>query len=69
MTSRSRNRAIFSIVGVVSGAWLLFRSMSPKGNEMTVSDEERESMRGGDVNQTTVGNKTARAPERGLKSP
>lgn len=48
---------------------MVFRALGPKHNSYIVSDEEREAMRGGDVNQTTAGNKTARAPERGLRSP
>lgn len=48
---------------------MVFRSMSPSQNRYIVSDEEREMMRGGDVNQTGFGNKTARAPEKGLRSP
>lgn len=57
------------IAGVVGGTWLAFRALAPKRNAILISDEEREAYRGGDVNQTNVGNKTARAPEEGLKTP
>ncbi|OJJ37753.1 hypothetical protein ASPWEDRAFT_39499 [Aspergillus wentii DTO 134E9] len=59
---RSRNIALFSILGVIGGAWLLFRAQAPKRNAYVVSDEERALMRGSDGNQTSQGNKTARAP-------
>lgn len=44
---------------------MVFRALGPKHNRYIVSDEEREEMRGGDFNQTTFGNKTARAPRVG----
>ena len=52
---------------VMTGGYLFFRAMSPSHNKYIVSDEEREMMRGGDMNQTTAGNKTARPPEKGLR--
>lgn len=54
---------------VIAGGWMVFRALGPKYGRYIVSDEEREVMRGGDVNQTDFGNKTARAPERSLRSP
>lgn len=57
------------VAGVIGGTYLIFRALAPKRNAIVVSDEEREAYRGGDVNQTDVGNKTARAPEAGLKTP
>ena len=57
------------VAGVIGGTYLTFRALAPKRNSMLISDEEREAYRGGDVNQTDVGNKTARAPEAGLETP
>lgn len=60
---RSRNIALMSIVGVVSGAWLTFRAMAPKKHAFVASDEELEAMRGHHSRQTDQDGKAPRPPD------
>lgn len=60
---------MMSIVGVIGGAWLFFRFLTPQQGAYVLTNEEKEAYRGGDNLQTDVGNKTARPPRKGYSVP
>lgn len=60
---------MMSVVGVIGGAWLFFRFLSPQRGTAVLTNEEKEAYRGGDYLQTDVGNKTARPPRKGYSVP
>ncbi|KAJ5130701.1 uncharacterized protein N7515_006740 [Penicillium bovifimosum] len=56
-TTRARNQAILSILGVIGGGWLLFRAQSPNKTDIVVSARDEKTMAG-----KTGEDKTARMP-------
>jgi hypothetical protein len=51
--------ALFSMVAVVTGGWLLFRAQSPNGKDVLYSEKEKKLMQG-----QTGPNAAGRAPSR-----
>jgi hypothetical protein len=49
--------------GVITGAWLVFRSLSPKRGAYLVTDEERAAMQGGRGDKWPEGNRRGKVPE------
>ncbi|GIJ92071.1 hypothetical protein Asppvi_011046 [Aspergillus pseudoviridinutans] len=60
---QSRNFALASMFGVITGAWLMFRALAPKHGRSLVSDEERAAMQGGHGDKFPEGNRRGFVPE------
>ncbi|KAJ5469162.1 hypothetical protein N7475_006914 [Penicillium sp. IBT 31633x] len=63
---RSRNIALLSVFGVLSGTWLVFRILAPRGTVLPSKDELKE-FQGRDSQQTDQGSATgftARTPRK-----
>ncbi|OQD69941.1 hypothetical protein PENDEC_c028G03755 [Penicillium decumbens] len=43
---RSRNMALFSMVAVVTGGWLLFRAQSPNKDDILYTEQDKKKMVG-----------------------
>ncbi|KAJ5783250.1 hypothetical protein N7457_005024 [Penicillium paradoxum] len=68
---KSRNIALLSVFGVISGTWLMFRALAPQPGKF-LSNEEVAAYRGGDSDQTDQGSingHTARPPRKGYSAP
>ncbi|PYI00277.1 hypothetical protein BO78DRAFT_381319 [Aspergillus sclerotiicarbonarius CBS 121057] len=55
---RSRNIAVFSMVSMITGGWMLFRAQSPSKEEKLYSQKDIRTMVGGETGE----NRTGRAP-------
>ncbi|RAK95814.1 uncharacterized protein BO80DRAFT_429549 [Aspergillus ibericus CBS 121593] len=55
---RSRNIALFSMVGMITAGWMLFRAQSPSKEEKLYSQKDIHTMVGGQTGE----NRTGRAP-------
>ncbi|PWY67132.1 hypothetical protein BO94DRAFT_528469 [Aspergillus sclerotioniger CBS 115572] len=52
---RSRNIALFSIVGMITGGWMLFRAQSPNKEDKLYSQKDLQTMVGGQTGENRVG--------------
>ncbi|KAJ5813197.1 hypothetical protein N7447_010220 [Penicillium robsamsonii] len=68
---KSRNIALLSVFGVISGTMLMFRFLAPQQGKI-ITKEEVAAYRGGDSDQTNQGETyghIARAPRKGSQVP
>ncbi|CAK46770.1 hypothetical protein CBS115989_5369 [Aspergillus niger] len=52
---RSRNIAIFSVIGMIAGGWMFFRAQSPSKEEKLYSQKDIHTMVGGQTGENRVG--------------
>ncbi|OOF96836.1 hypothetical protein ASPCADRAFT_4879 [Aspergillus carbonarius ITEM 5010] len=52
---RTRNIAVFSVVGMITAGWLLFRAQSHSKEEKLYSQKELKTMVGGQTGENRVG--------------